>query len=65
MTKEEYNEVPVYYCKHCLSLDIRALDKYDYCNNCGNTHIGVALIDNWERLYENRYGEKLINNLKH
>lgn len=26
-----YNDEPVIYCKHCLSLAIKTIDTYDYC----------------------------------
>lgn len=61
MTKEEYNEVPVFYCRDCLSLHILNIDKYNYCRKCGSTDVGVAMIDKWEKLYENKYGTKLLN----
>ena len=34
MPKEEvnYNDEPVTYCKHCLSLAIKIIDTYDYCD---------------------------------
>lgn len=38
--KEEYNNIPVVYCKHCLSLAIRNSDGIDYCDKCGGTETG-------------------------
>ena len=55
----EYNKVPVLYCKHCLSLNIRNIPKIedsDYCDECGSTDIGECLIEEWETLYKNKYG---------
>jgi len=63
LTKEEYNEVPLYYCKRCLSLHILRMDEIggiDYCVKCGGTEIGVSLLPDWEVLYEDKYGKKLI-----
>lgn len=57
--KEDYNNIPVYYCKECLSLLIWTYDiNTDYCAKCGNTDIGVTTIDLWEELYEHKYGKK-------
>ncbi len=61
MNKEEYNDIPVYYCKDCLSLNIRTMDEqYDYCGKCGSLHIGVSMIDDWKQLYEGKYYRPLI-----
>lgn len=62
-TKDEYNEEPVYFCTHCLSLKIVGVEDTDlsYCEECGNTDIMTTSIENWERLYQERYGEKYLN----
>lgn len=60
----EYNSIPVFYCKHCLSLNIRTLnddEDLDYCDNCGSTEIASCQIEEWENVYENKYGYKYIN----
>ena len=49
--KEEYNNIPVVYCKHCLSLAIRNSDGIDYCDKCGGTETGEAHIHEWEKMY--------------
>lgn len=59
-TKEDYNNIPVYYCKECLSLLIRQSENMNYCDMCGSTDIEVTTIDLWEELYENKYHKKLI-----
>ena len=60
-SKEDYNNVPVYYCKDCLSLLIHQYDIHtDYCAKCGNTDIGVTTIDKWEKMYFDKYGKKSI-----
>ena len=43
LTKEEYNKIPVYYCKHCGSLAIMTMPENpdDYCDKCGSTDIGI------------------------
>lgn len=61
MEKQQYNEEPVYYCKHCLSLfisNIPRLENSDYCGKCGSTNIGQCNIEEWEQLYKERYGHK-------
>nr|DAG93493.1 MAG TPA: zinc-ribbon protein [Crassvirales sp.] len=58
--KEEFNNIPTLYCKHCLSLVIMNMDGTDYCDKCGGTDIGEAHIHDWEKMYEQKYGEKLL-----
>ena len=64
-SKEEYNSIPVHYCKQCLSLRIVSLvmdvEEVVYCDECGCTEVEQTDIENWERLYENRYGKKFLN----
>ena len=60
---EDYNDVPVLYCKHCLSLKIRGIPRIedsDYCDDCGSTDIGSCSIEEWETIYKDRYGHKLL-----
>ena len=56
-SNEEYNEEPVFYCTHCLSLRVKALDSYvDYCDNCGSTDIETTDIFTWREMYRKRFG---------
>lgn len=74
MTKEEekfndYDSEPVKYCSKCYSLKIKHDDIIDddYCDDCGCTDILECGIDEWEKLYEERYGKsftKKNNNTK-
>lgn len=57
----KYDNEPVYFCRHCLSLDIRAMDDYDYCNHCGSMSVDKTDLERWEELYQLRYGKKLIS----
>lgn len=59
MKDNEYDDIPVYYCKHCLSLLIKA-DEFvgDFCADCGSTDIGETLIEDWEKLYFKKYKKK-------
>lgn len=63
--KEQYNNEPVHYCKSCLSLKVKTvmvdLD-LDYCDECGSTDIGTAHIEEWKKLYKERYGFDYLNN---
>lgn len=57
---DDYDLEPVFYCATCLSLNIKyeeATDS-DYCGKCGSTTIQVATLDNWEKMYEKKYGKK-------
>ena len=55
---EDYNDIPVTYCKTCLSLNIKILnDDVDYRDNCGNTDMGTTDIHSWRKMYKETYGE--------
>lgn len=57
--REQYNNEPVFYCKNCLSLKIKtitAVSGLDYCDECGSTDIEQTHIEEWRRLYRQRYG---------
>ena len=55
----EYNDIPVLYCAHCLSLLVKE-DEFigDYCSECGSTDIKEAHIEDWEILYLRKYRKK-------
>lgn len=56
LTKEEYNKIPVYYCKHCMSLHIKTIAmNIDYCEDCGSTNIDSTDIETWKNLSNNKY----------
>lgn len=61
--KEEYDDEPVYYCRRCLSLNIQQMpmleDSY-CCGDCGTVDIGTASIEEWEKMYEDKYGKKFL-----
>ena len=60
----KFNEEPVLYCSHCLSLSILGIpsvDGLDYCDDCGNTEIKSCNISDWETLYVNKYGIKFLD----
>lgn len=62
--QNEYNDEPVYFCKHCLSLNIRhILDLKDseFCDDCGSTNIEHCSIEEWEKLYKDKFGHKYLN----
>ena len=57
---EGYDEEPVRYCSRCYSLKIKyneALD-FEYCDDCGCTDTQESSVEEWEQLYEHRYGHK-------
>lgn len=60
LSKEEYNSIPVYYCKHCGSLAVMAMPGFvnDYCDKCGSTDIGKASIEVWLDLQKTVYQKK-------
>lgn len=59
----DYNEEPVYYCSHCLSLKIRNVACFDmgYCDECGSTDIDSTDIHSWENQYFTRFGHKYLD----
>lgn len=63
---KEYNDIPVYYCKGCLSLKIKGVygTDIDYCDDCGSTVIDKAHIEEWETLYKERYNINYLNKNK-
>lgn len=61
--ENNYNEDPVFYCKDCLSLKIHSipqLDNSDYCETCGSNNVGQCSIEEWEQLFESKYGYKYL-----
>lgn len=58
--KINYNDIPVVFCKHCLSLRVESLDGIDYCGDCGSSETGSTHISEWERMYEYRYGRNYL-----
>jgi ferredoxin-like protein FixX len=66
MTKQdklkEYDLEPVEYCSNCYSLKIKYEEVTDseYCMDCGCSDILSTSIEEWEKLYEKKYGHKLV-----
>lgn len=59
----DYDSIPVYYCKQCLSLKIKGVPSIpgmDYCDECNSTNIEQTSIEEWEKLYQQRYGYKFL-----
>lgn len=57
--KEIFNQEPVFYCKHCLSLKIKSVPSMkdlDYCDECGATAIAQTNIRTWEQMYKDKHG---------
>lgn len=47
-SKVNYNDIPVYFCRKCLSLLIKHDSMYgDYCPECGSLDIGQAHIEDY------------------
>ncbi len=71
--KQDYNNVPVAYCKTCLSLAVvevnlsssvatdDTIPKICYCSKCSNTEVEEAHITEWEEKYEQRFGKKFLD----
>jgi len=59
----EFDLEPVSYCPKCYSLKIGyipGVDDSDYCMDCGCVDIARCQIQDWEKLYEDRYGHKYV-----
>ena len=55
----EFNNEPVFFCKHCLSLKIKSvpgMEGLDYCDKCGATDIDKTDIYTWGQMYRKRFG---------
>lgn len=61
MTKEDYNNEPIFFCKECLSIKIRCTrDDIDYCDECGSIDIGQTSILTWVHYYTKQYGKPFL-----
>ena len=52
-SKDNYNDDPVYYCRRCLSLNIKEMPFVKgggYCADCNNADIGTTSIEEWEEM---------------
>lgn len=61
-TLKDYDAEPVTYCSRCYSLKIKYEDSIgmDCCGDCGCTDFKTSSFDDWEQLYEKRYGHKFV-----
>lgn len=58
--EDNYNDIPVFYCKHCMSLGIKEMAGTEgYCINCGSTDIGEVDFNEYTSLYRKRFGKDL------
>lgn len=63
---EDYDAEPVKYCSRCYSLKIGYEESIDSecCLDCGSSDISTTSIENWEKMYEQRYGHKFTEKSK-
>lgn len=55
------NEEKVFYCKNCLSLNIKyVMPGISYCKECNCGQVLKTTFDNWDRIYQDKYGEKFL-----
>ena len=59
---DDYNSEPVTFCSKCYSLKVKYEDSLglDYCMDCGCSDVTTSSIEEWERLYESKYGKKFV-----
>lgn len=63
--KEEYDKIPVLYCKNCLSLRIMgvpSIDDASFCDDCGSSDVEQCTIEEWQKMYKDRYGFDFLDN---
>lgn len=56
--KDEYNKIPINYCKDCLSpkiMFVEGLENSEYCDDCNSTNVATATIEEWDKLYLAKY----------
>lgn len=58
--KVDYNEEPVFYCEHCLSLAVMCDAPIDYCANCSSTEIRKCSLKEYDELHLKRFGKKVF-----
>lgn len=58
----EYDSEPVTYCSRCYSLSIVHEDAIDAdcCKECGCSDLKTSSVEEWEKLFEGRYGHKFV-----
>lgn len=56
----DYDSEPVKYCASCYSIKIGYEESVDseYCMDCGCFDLKEAPVEEWEKLYEKKYGHK-------
>lgn len=59
----DYDSEPVVFCASCLSLKIKHDEDlgFDYCGKCGCTEVREASPEEWDKLYQKKYGKKFID----
>lgn len=56
-SKEDQNNEPVSYCRHCMGLRVMVGDDgSSYCDVCGCSSIGKTHISIWEDSFEKKFG---------
>jgi hypothetical protein len=60
LTKEDFEAIPVHYCKRCLSLAIIGVAGMEFCNKCGATNIEETSNAEWDKLYEGKFHHKYL-----
>lgn len=56
------DEDKVLYCPMCLSLSIKGIDGTEicFCSKCGCTDIQEIDFDEWDKLYQKKFGHKYV-----
>lgn len=57
-----FDDEPITYCSKCYSLKIKYEDSIgmDCCGDCGCTDFITSSMEEWEKLFQKRYGHKFV-----
>ena len=62
--KNKYDDEPIHFCTNCLSVKIKEIgDNTNFyaCLDCGCTDIEEDDLDEWVRLYTEKYGKPFLD----
>lgn len=60
----KYDNEPIHYCENCLSIKIKEIGNntnYYACLDCGCTDLEEDDMDEWVKLYTERYGKAFLD----
>jgi len=58
---QQYDILPVYFCKQCLSLNLQDGEDGVVCEDCGGEESSKTTINCWEDMFIEKYGVRYIH----